>query len=37
MYIEVSMIDGGLGVGVAQRLNNPAEFPLGDAPPRHVP
>ena len=33
MYLEIR----GGGAGVAQRLDNLAESPLGDARPRHIP
>jgi len=36
-FMYVAAIRGGGGVGVAQRSNNLAGFPPGDAPPRHVP
>ena len=36
-FMYVVAIRGGGGVGVAQRSNNLAGSPPGDAPPRHVP
>jgi len=36
MYLEEKKLVS-QRAGVAQRLDNPAESPLGDTPPRHVP